>query len=107
MQLRIARLCLDCEEVHAEQHCPVCASERFGYLSRWVPVEERRERPRERPRVEVKPEPANGRALRWATGGAAGIALVAISRWLLAKNRSTAKDASKSRSERPERPESA
>src|SRR5262245_32500541 len=29
MQLRTARLCLDCEEVHEEQQCPVCASESF------------------------------------------------------------------------------
>ena len=29
MQLRTARLCLDCEEVHDEAQCPVCASETF------------------------------------------------------------------------------
>ena len=46
MQLRMARLCLDCEEVHDEYRCPVCASDHFTYLSRWVPVPERRERPR-------------------------------------------------------------
>ena len=46
MQLRTARLCLDCEEVHDSQHCPVCASEAFSYLSRWVPAPERRRRPR-------------------------------------------------------------
>jgi hypothetical protein len=37
MQLNVARLCLDCEEVHDAQRCPVCASETFGYLTRWVP----------------------------------------------------------------------
>jgi predicted nucleic acid-binding Zn-ribbon protein len=46
MQLRTARLCLDCEEVHDEGQCPVCASETFTYLSRWVPSDERRRRPR-------------------------------------------------------------
>src|SRR3954469_24276745 len=46
MQLRIARLCLDCEEVHDEGQCPVCASETFTYLSRWIPSDERRRRPR-------------------------------------------------------------
>lgn len=46
MQLRLARLCLDCEEVHDEYRCPVCASEHFTYLTRWVPVPERRTRPR-------------------------------------------------------------
>ncbi len=47
MQLRIARLCLDCDELHDEAHCPVCASEAFAYLTRWVPAPERRMRPRE------------------------------------------------------------
>src|SRR6188472_3228000 len=46
MQLRLARLCLDCEEIHADYHCPVCASDHFTYLTRWVPAPERRERPR-------------------------------------------------------------
>ncbi|MDH4063571.1 MAG: hypothetical protein OEW19_04170 [Acidobacteriota bacterium] len=49
MQLRRARLCLDCEEVHDEQQCPICASDHFTYLSRWVPVPERRARPRPTP----------------------------------------------------------
>lgn len=44
MQLRMARLCLDCEEVHDEYRCPVCASDHFTYLTRWVPVPERRDR---------------------------------------------------------------
>jgi hypothetical protein len=45
MQLRVARLCLDCEELHAENSCPVCASDRFAFLSKWLPVEERRRWP--------------------------------------------------------------
>lgn len=49
MQLRTARLCLDCEEVHDEYRCPVCASDTFSYISRWVPVPERRGRPRAAP----------------------------------------------------------
>ena len=49
MQLRTARVCLDCEEVHDEYRCPVCASEAFTYLTRWVPAPERRSRPRQRP----------------------------------------------------------
>ena len=48
MQLRAARLCLDCEELHDAQQCPVCASETFAYLSRWVPAPERRAKPRGR-----------------------------------------------------------
>jgi hypothetical protein len=38
MQLRNARLCLDCEEVHDAPHCPVCASESFAFITRWVPT---------------------------------------------------------------------
>ena len=30
MQLRNARLCLDCEEVHDAQQCPACASAMFA-----------------------------------------------------------------------------
>ena len=36
MRLMTARLCLDCEEVHDEQHCPICGSESFAFLTRWV-----------------------------------------------------------------------
>jgi hypothetical protein len=46
MQLRSARLCLDCEEVHDANVCPVCASETFAYVTRWIPAPERRVRPR-------------------------------------------------------------
>ena len=46
MQLRVARVCLDCEDVHDGQTCPICASDSFAYISRWVPVPERRIRPR-------------------------------------------------------------
>lgn len=42
MQLRTARLCIDCEEVHDASRCPVCASETFTYLVRWIPSDERR-----------------------------------------------------------------
>jgi predicted nucleic acid-binding Zn ribbon protein len=45
MRLSVARLCLDCEEVHAEGQCPVCGSESFGFLTRWV-----------RPEVRATPE---------------------------------------------------
>src|SRR5262249_28070865 len=32
--------CLDCEEIHDAQVCPVCASETFSFLTRWVPAPE-------------------------------------------------------------------
>jgi hypothetical protein len=37
MRFGVARLCLDCEEVHESERCPVCGSETFAYLKRWVP----------------------------------------------------------------------
>jgi hypothetical protein len=37
VQLKTARLCLNCDEVHNAQTCPVCVSETFVYLTRWVP----------------------------------------------------------------------
>jgi hypothetical protein len=46
MQLRKARVCLDCEEVHDADSCPVCASQAFAYLTQWLRVEERRKRKR-------------------------------------------------------------
>jgi hypothetical protein len=46
MQLRVARLCLDCEELHVDNACPACASEHYAFLSNWLPSEERRRRRR-------------------------------------------------------------
>jgi len=46
MQLRTARLCLDCEELHEGQTCPICASESFAFISRWVPSQQRQQRSR-------------------------------------------------------------
>jgi hypothetical protein len=37
MKLGVARLCLDCDEVHDQERCPTCASEVFAFLTRWVP----------------------------------------------------------------------
>lgn len=79
MQLRAARLCLDCEEIHEQQECPVCLSEAFAYLIRWVPVEERRTR-RLPSAIKVTPEPRG--AGRWVRRGVFGLAVLAASRWL-------------------------
>src|SRR5258705_11052910 len=58
MQLRVARLCLDCEEIHEAQQCPACASETFAFLTRWVPAPERRSKPRS---AQPAPQPAPSR----------------------------------------------
>ena len=89
MQLHVARLCLDCNEVHDTQDCPRCGSEAFAYLSRWVPAPERRLRTRTNssPEAEVykeliepSSEPKRGRLLR---RGAVGISVLALAGWLL------------------------
>jgi hypothetical protein len=53
MQLRVARLCLDCEEIHAEDRCPRCVSEHYAFMTTWLPVEERRRWPSARPNPAV------------------------------------------------------
>lgn len=84
MQLRHARLCLNCEEVHASAHCPACASERFAYVTRWIPPEERRTEPRTGPgrTVSVATTTAPAPRMRWVKRGAAGVAVLAASRLL-------------------------
>jgi hypothetical protein len=101
MQLRNARLCLDCEEVHDAQQCPACASETFAFMTRWVPVPERRGRPRApEPRhpeeLEVYREmlaPTPPADSRWslARRGAFGLAVVGVA-GLLWRRRSEKSD---------------
>jgi hypothetical protein len=97
MQLRQARLCLDCEEVHDVQQCPVCASETFAAMTRWVPTAERRGRPR----PNVAPEaaayhvfaaseaPSRGRQL--LKHGALGLTAVGLIGWFLRSKPETRK----------------
>jgi hypothetical protein len=91
MQLRVARLCLDCEEIHTARTCPRCTSETFAPISRWVPAPERRERPRPEgqadtyrafsPEHEEKP-PSHP----WLKGGAM-LATIGLGGWLLRRRR--------------------
>jgi hypothetical protein len=73
MQLRVARLCLDCEELHVDNACPRCASKRYAFLTAWLPSEERR-RWKRQPAAQAVP----------ADHGAAGMAR-ALGRWLRGK----------------------
>jgi hypothetical protein len=100
MQLRSARLCLDCDEVHDAQQCPQCASETFAFITRWVPVPDRPDRPPQRPRaLEVASPDALGayremlnpgeqRGGTWRTvrRGAVGLALFGIAGWIWRQN---------------------
>lgn len=79
MQLRIARLCLDCDELHDAQQCPVCTSETFAYISRWVPVPERRKRPRP-PKAMLTKTTVSRVAIGCGVTAALGLALTRWSR---------------------------
>ncbi len=94
MQLRNARLCLDCEEVHDAEMCPLCASETFAFMTRWVPAPERRERPRQseparpaelqayRTLLDASQKPDGSGGWRLVRHGAVGLALVGVAGWL-------------------------
>lgn len=94
MQLRVARLCLDCEEIHAARTCPRCTSESFALISRWVPAPERRSRPRPdttdadtyRALLAEEPEEKAQSSHRWLKGGAM-LATIGLGGWLLRKRR--------------------
>src|SRR5712692_4420158 len=89
MQLKIARVCLDCDEVHDAQHCPVCASEAFAYLTRWVAAPERRMRPRPTTSPEADmyreltapdvPARSRGQLLKHS---ALGVMVIAVAGWI-------------------------
>jgi len=83
MQLRIARLCLDCEEVHDSQTCPVCASESFAFLTRWVPVPDGRLRPEPTttPEAETYKQLTAGSSGRWVKRGALGLTVLGLAGW--------------------------
>jgi hypothetical protein len=91
MQLHVARLCLDCDEVHDRQMCPVCGSESFAYISRWVAAPERRRQPRaeapqetaEAYRQLLAPERPPAALNRWMKRGVFGLAAVSIAGWVL------------------------
>jgi hypothetical protein len=89
MQLHVARLCLDCEEIHDQQTCPLCTSESFAYISRWVPAPERRAQPRQLPsrdtadiyRQLLDPSPQESGTRRWVKRGILGLGVAAIAGW--------------------------
>jgi hypothetical protein len=94
MQLHVARLCLDCQEVHSDTRCPVCASESFAALSRWIPLQERRVRPRSTAGPDVVEtyrrlldatatveEPSRNR-MKWPRRAAVIVATLGVGSWL-------------------------
>ena len=86
MKLQRARLCIDCEELHEEQQCPVCASEVFVFVTQWVPART--------PRPQSPPQPSPGYSnTQKAVGiGIAGVGLWGLAQWLT-KGRKVIEDA--------------
>ena len=90
MQLHVARLCLDCQEIHDQQTCPACSSESFACISRWIPAPERRTQPRPVPSHEkadtyrqlLEGDRQAPGVKRWMTRGALGLAAVSLAGWV-------------------------
>jgi hypothetical protein len=94
MQLKIARVCLDCDEVHDAQHCPVCASEAFAYLTRWVPAPERRIQPRPTTSPEAElyrqltaPDVSAAKRGQLLKQSALGVMIIGVAGWIWRWNR--------------------
>lgn len=115
MKLDEARLCLDCEEVHENQVCPICSSEAFAYLTRWVQpssserVRERRpdapatpHEPRTREQLEAYRQLLSDTPSRSKSGlvakGAIGLAALGLAGWAW-------RAAGRARLAEPERPD--
>jgi hypothetical protein len=102
MQLRNARLCLDCEEVHDVQQCPLCASETFAFITRWVPTPDRRGRPRavatdtpetlDTYRLLLEPEPTPSPRWKLMKRGAVGLALFGVAGLVWRRNSPSGQD---------------
>ena len=100
MKLTSARLCLDCDEVHDEPHCPSCGSESFAFLTRWVNSGGQRPAVRkaghatefdpdrlEAYRELTSPGPPARGAGRRILSAAAGVATLGMAGWLWAASR--------------------
>lgn len=96
MHLGVARLCLDCHEVHEYERCPHCTSEAFAFITRWIqldtPASKRTEAP---PRSDaahaaekvntyrqiLKSADSGTRARRWLRNGSLLVAAGYMARW--------------------------
>jgi len=97
MRLPNARLCLDCDEVHDQARCPVCASESFAFIKRWIKTPEKRTPPQVPTNVPsetldtyralldggTEPRTAVQRLLR---GGAVSLAVFGVAGWMFQRS---------------------
>jgi len=104
MKLTTSRLCLDCDEVHDEPHCPSCGSESFAFLTRWVDPGGQRPAARLKPalpapdserleavRALTAPGPSSPGAMRRTLGALAGLATVGVAHWIWTSSREAAR----------------
>jgi hypothetical protein len=89
MQLNVARLCLDCQEIHEGAACPACGSESFAYITRWIPAADRQVSARPAPppndvetyRQLLAADAGQPKNNRWLKRGAL-VAAVSVAGWL-------------------------
>jgi len=105
MHLSEARVCLNCDEIHDQSKCPICASETFAFLTRWIQPgspDPRRaaarvlERPEAKEKLETYRRLVVGDAVRPKAGrllrrGALVFAAVSLARWGWRRTRSRRK----------------
>ena len=103
MHLGLARLCLDCHEVHEFDRCPACTSEVFAFITRWIKLDS--PPPRQHPskagdaaaaaekintyRQILQPTESGSRTAAWLRNGSLLVAAAYVARWTwhFAKNR--------------------
>ena len=102
MHLSVARLCLDCQEIHSDDRCPLCTSEAFVFITRWVKVDaQSRSVPKDEAaanaaRVDnyrqiLNPSHKRSTAARWLRKGGLVVAAGVLARlgWQIAAHRRT------------------
>ena len=94
MHLGMARLCLDCHEVHEYDRCPACTSEAFAFITRWIKLEnaglrtpvQRNDTPVDVEKIDtyrriLQPAASGSRAGKWLRNGGLLIAAGYVARW--------------------------
>lgn len=90
---------MDCEEIHDSLKCPVCASETFAYITRWVPTPEQpRPRPTSSPEADVYRALVSGEAMpskgrQFLKQGAVALTALGVIGWLWQSRRRDGTDA--------------
>jgi hypothetical protein len=108
MQLHAARLCIDCQEIHDSQTCPVCSSESFAYITRWIPRPDglSRQRPTasretaETYRELINPSPPASATRQWAKRGAVALGALGLASWAWRQKAPTANQTDQTTSDR-------